>query len=275
MREQLAGGRELDQAAEIHHADAVRDLRYDGQVVRDEDVGQRKPALQLGHQVEDLRLHRHVQRRGRLVADEQIGLARQRARDRDALALAAGELVGILFAVVGRQPDLREKLRDASTHLRLARKPKHPDRLGDDVAHAPARIQARIRGLEDHLPALAAELDAPVARRIEPDHQARDGRLAATRLADQRQGLAAAHFERHAVYRAQQPPAFAFEHAVEPRARDVEVARDRLSAEQWRSHAASRRPGSLRPASARGASSGSARSAAGSAGGTGSRAGSR
>jgi len=34
----------------------------------------------------------------------------------------------------------------------------------------------------------------------EPDHQARDGRLAATRFADQRQGFAVAHFERHAVY---------------------------------------------------------------------------
>ena len=55
-------------------------------------------ALQLSQQVEDLRLHRDVERRGRLVADDQLRLHRQRARDGDALALAAGELVRIALA---------------------------------------------------------------------------------------------------------------------------------------------------------------------------------
>jgi hypothetical protein len=77
--------------------------------VRDEEVGEAELALQIAHQVQDLRLHRDVERRGRLVADEELGLERERARDRDALALPARELVRIARAVGRREPDLVEQ----------------------------------------------------------------------------------------------------------------------------------------------------------------------
>ena len=48
--------------------------------------------LEVGQQVEDLGLDRHVEGRDRLVADEQVGLGHQGPGDADALALAAGEL---------------------------------------------------------------------------------------------------------------------------------------------------------------------------------------
>ena len=50
---------------------------------------------QLVQQVEDLRLHRHVQRRGRLVGHQQRGIAGQRHGDHHALAHAARQLVRI------------------------------------------------------------------------------------------------------------------------------------------------------------------------------------
>ena len=53
-------------------------------------------ALELGEQVHDLRLHRHVERRGRLVGDQHLRVQRQRHRDHDALAHAAGELVRVV-----------------------------------------------------------------------------------------------------------------------------------------------------------------------------------
>ena len=62
-----------------------------------------KPLLQLDEHVDDLRLDRHVERRHRLVADQQRRLERERARDADALALAAGELVRIALGHVGQQ----------------------------------------------------------------------------------------------------------------------------------------------------------------------------
>ena len=52
-------------------------------------------ALQLAQQVEDLRLDRHVQRRRRLVGDQQPRARRQRHRDHHALAHAAGHFVRI------------------------------------------------------------------------------------------------------------------------------------------------------------------------------------
>src|SRR2546428_460598 len=58
--------------------------------------------LELGDQLEDLALDRPVQRGGRLVGNQELGLARQRHRDHHALLLPAGELMRI-----GLQPPLR------------------------------------------------------------------------------------------------------------------------------------------------------------------------
>ena len=55
----------------------------------------------------DLRLDRHVERRGRLVGDDQLRLGRQRERDDDALAHAAGELVRVLVDALLRRPGCR------------------------------------------------------------------------------------------------------------------------------------------------------------------------
>ena len=53
-------------------------------------------ALQLGEQVHDLGLHGHVERGGRLVGDQHLRVQRERHRDHDALAHAAGELVRVV-----------------------------------------------------------------------------------------------------------------------------------------------------------------------------------
>ena len=100
-------------SAALHHRHLVGDVLDDADVVRDEQVSDAELALQLAQQVEDLRLHRHVERRGRLVADDQPRLHRQRARDRDALALAAGELVRIALQRIAAQADLVDQPLDA------------------------------------------------------------------------------------------------------------------------------------------------------------------
>ena len=53
-------------------------------------------ALQLLQQVEDLRLDRHVERRRRLVGDQEVGLGGERHRDHHALLLSAGQLERIV-----------------------------------------------------------------------------------------------------------------------------------------------------------------------------------
>jgi hypothetical protein len=53
--------------------------------------------LQLPHQLQDLRLDRHIDRGRRRVGDQQVRLVGQRHRDHHPLALAAGELVRVGF----------------------------------------------------------------------------------------------------------------------------------------------------------------------------------
>ncbi len=64
-------------------------------------------------QVEDFRLHRNVERRGRLVEQQQFWLKHQGARDRHALALAAGELMRKAEAETPVEPDGLHHLLDA------------------------------------------------------------------------------------------------------------------------------------------------------------------
>ena len=88
----------------------------------------------------------------------------------------------------------------------------HPQRLGQDLAHGHARIERGVGILEDdlHVPAQPAQrilaevgdflaLEAHGARRRvhQAQHQTSGGRLAAARLADQRQRLAAGDLEAH------------------------------------------------------------------------------
>ena len=82
----------------------------DAEVVRDEHVRQLELVLQVVEQVDDLRLDRDVERRDRLVGDDQLRVQRERAGDADPLALAARELVRVAVDVVGRQADDLEQL---------------------------------------------------------------------------------------------------------------------------------------------------------------------
>ena len=54
------------------------------------------------------------------VADDELGLHRERARDADALALSAGQLVRIALGHFRPQPDLVEQLGDALASARRA-----------------------------------------------------------------------------------------------------------------------------------------------------------
>ena len=165
---------------------------------------------------EDLRAHRDVEHRDRLVADDPGGLEHERGRDRDALALAARELVRV--AVAGSAPARARPPRARAPRARRARPCATPVTTSGSatiVAHAPARVQRLVRVLEDHLDRAAqraqarpaADLaavgrDAARRRRHEPEHRARERRLAAARLPDDAEDLAAPPLERDAVERA-------------------------------------------------------------------------
>ena len=80
-------------------------------------------ALQFAQQIEYLRLDRDVERGGRLVGDQQLGIARERDRDHHALLHAAGQLERIFAR--GAAPDRGCRPRRAvRSRARRARRPR-------------------------------------------------------------------------------------------------------------------------------------------------------
>src|SRR5262249_39545524 len=131
----------------------------------DEDVGQAEALPQLAEQREHARLHRHVERRGRLVEHDDVGLAGKRPRQRGALALPTGQRVRIAVDRVARQVDQLEQAPDALARLATVGETMHPDRQPDALAYGTTRIERR-EGILLH------QLEAPALpaaqRRVEP-----------------------------------------------------------------------------------------------------------
>ena len=109
---------------EVHDGDVLADVAHHRQVVRDEEVGEAELLLETHHQVEHLGLHGDVERRDRLVGDDELGLDRERAGDADPLPLAAAELVRAPVGELGREADALEQVGDA----RRARLLRHDPR---------------------------------------------------------------------------------------------------------------------------------------------------
>jgi hypothetical protein len=149
----------LDGAAGVHDDDAVGHLGDDPEVVGDEQDRHADLVLQLAHEVEDLRLDGHVERGGRLVGDQQLGVARQRHRDHHALAHPARHLVRVVLDALGGlgDADQVEHLGRLLHRLAVALLLVEHDRLGDLVADGVHRVEAGHRLLEDHRDLVAAD----------------------------------------------------------------------------------------------------------------------
>ena len=215
----------LDDLAVVHDADDVGDAPHDAEVVGDEQQAHAEPLADVGQQFEDLRLHRHVERGGRLVGDQQVGLVRKRHGDHHALALPAGQLVRI-----GAEPRLRHRgCRPGSGARRCARVPAGPRTPPCSIRISPICCSIVCSGLSEvigswkmiemSLPRIArssrsgsCSRSRPL-KRICPDgmmrgrvgqqlhHRQRAHRFAGAGFADQRHALALVDPERDAVDR--------------------------------------------------------------------------
>ena len=92
-REQLRGSGPLGDAAGIHHRHPIAGLRDDAEVMGDQQDAHGEFAPQIEQQLEDLVLDGDVQRRRRLVGDEQLGPAGKGHGDHHPLPHAAGEFM--------------------------------------------------------------------------------------------------------------------------------------------------------------------------------------
>ena len=122
----------LDDPAAVHHEHLIGHVARARDVVRDVEEGDAELPLELQDQVEDADPDRDVEHRDGLVGQDHARLDRQGARDRDALALPARELVRVLLRdLVGRhEPDAR-----AAARAR-ARRPRRASRSRGSAAAA-------------------------------------------------------------------------------------------------------------------------------------------
>ena len=95
----------FDDAAVLHDDDAVCHLLDHAEVVADEQAGEAVAPLQFRKERENLGADRDVERRDRLVGDQELRASGNGAGDRDALTLPAGKLVRIALGVIGSEPD--------------------------------------------------------------------------------------------------------------------------------------------------------------------------
>ncbi len=233
----------LDDLARVHDEHVVRDVARAREVVRHVEKRDVPVALQIEDQVEDPEPDRDVEHRRRLVGEDHLRLDRERARNGDALALAAGELVRVLLRdLLGRhEPDRVEQLVHAVEHVGLRHDPVDQQRPRDVVVDALGRIERRERVLEDHLHAravleqfllpvhradvLAAVEDRAAGRCVQARDETRDRALAAAALADECRHGALLQREGDVVDGAQHLP------VQQRRARDREALREPLHVE--------------------------------------------
>ena len=168
----------------------------------DEEIGELLCLLQIEQQIHDLRLDRHVERADRLIAHDEPRAHRERPRDAHPLPLPAGELVRIAASHIRAQPHPVQQLRYAITPLLGgARQAVDKERLRDRGPHRHARVERRIRVLEDHLHLSSQRAQEPLRhpRDIRPVKRDRAGaRLEQAQQGPPQRGLAAARFTHQA-----------------------------------------------------------------------------
>jgi hypothetical protein len=157
----------LEHLPGVHHDHPVARLGHHAQVVGDQDDAHPQLGLELVDELQDLRLDRHVERGGRLVGDQQLGVARERHGDHHALPHPAGKLVRVLVHALVRDGDAHQlqHLDGPGAPLLLVEPLVQPQRLHDLVAHGEHGVQRGHRLLEDHGDVVAADLPHPLLRR--------------------------------------------------------------------------------------------------------------
>jgi hypothetical protein len=80
---------DLDDFAQVHDGNPVRNVSQGRKVVRDEEKGEPELLLKVYEEVQDLGLDRHIKRGDGLVGDDEVRFHGKGAGDTDALALPA------------------------------------------------------------------------------------------------------------------------------------------------------------------------------------------
>ena len=200
MLEDLDRARVLLDLALVHDDDAVGELERFFLIVRDEHARQVNLFVQPAQPAPQLLPHFGVERAERLVEQQHLRLDGQRARERDALPLAAGELRRIAIAQIVELHELQQ-VRDLRCDLvvrRPMRSRAHAQPERDVLEHRHVTEQRVVLKDEADSPLaglpvrriLAVEQHAAAVGRLEAGDDPQQRRLAAARRPEQRDELA-------------------------------------------------------------------------------------
>ncbi len=172
--------------AVAQHHDVIGDLRDDGEVVRDVErrrAGLFDRALDGGEHVD---LRGHVERRRRLIENDQVGFRTERHRGHGPLQLAAGDLMRIAAAecLGRRKPKDAEKLDATAMRLAAGHQAMSHGRLDHLVPDRARRVEGgrgRLRHIGDAVAANVANVGPAELQDIDPveTHFAADDAAAA------------------------------------------------------------------------------------------------
>ena len=213
----------------VHDEHAVGHLSHHAHVVRDEHHRHVQLLLQCTDQLQDFGLDGHIQRRGRLIRNQQRRLARQRHRNHHALAHAARQLMRIAPQHVARFRNAHQLQHAQRLGLGLVGRFAlvQADRFGNLLAHGKDRVERGHRLLEDHrdigtahaahgrlagvcqiqhFAVAAAQMHVPaddLAAAVfhQPHQRQRRHRLARARFAHHGKRFTAVHMERQVAHR--------------------------------------------------------------------------
>jgi len=192
---------DLADIAVEHQCDARGERKRLLLIVRDDDAGKTQPSLQVLQFDLHLVTELAVERAERLVKQQNVRLHHDGARERDTLALATGQRVGVAFAK-RREPNHRERLRDLGGDVRLGHAAPNQtvrDVLGNGHVGEERIVLkyetdvALVRRAIGHV--LPPDPYLPGVRPHETCDRAQRRRLAATGRTEQRDALAVLHRE--------------------------------------------------------------------------------
>ena len=140
--DQLVGGCDFHQPPQIHDCNPGGDLLHHAQIMRDKDHGEAEVSLKLGQKIDDLSLHRDIQRRNGLVTDQKLRFQDQGPRNTDPLALSVCEFTRVVVDQGWRQANLLHCVLNLGAHVCFRRAGCMRDkRLGDDISDRHAWVQ--------------------------------------------------------------------------------------------------------------------------------------
>jgi hypothetical protein len=158
--EQPLRGSFFDDLTGVHHSDPIGASGNDSEIVRDQQDGHAPAGSQVIEHLQDLGLHRHVQRGRGLVGYQDLRLGGQGYRDHDPLPHAAAQLVRIRLEPLNRIGNayLLEQLERPFPGLSPGHLEVGQNALDDLIPHREHGIQAGHGILKDH-----ADSPAPYA----------------------------------------------------------------------------------------------------------------